>query len=170
MGWGGHWCWTSSPASLSHLPEHDKLCLIHRASAPSLISSSCCSIFEDPGTWCCFALVRHAPLAAFLPSCMLPSVKLSLQRLWELHIPSSLKLSITEALQALLPLRFHHIWCAAKSLFSPSMVLSLPQLGYSLTLVRYLCGLKLLLCPSCQQFTSHCMFMLAWWSSNMLGF
>lgn len=35
-------------------------------------------------------------------------------------MPSSLELNIMEALQALLPLRFHHIWCAAQSLFFPS--------------------------------------------------
>lgn len=63
---------------------------------------------------CCTALT------AFLLCCMLLSVWFSLQKLWELYIPSSPKLNIMETLQALLPLRFQHIWSAARSLFFPS--------------------------------------------------
>lgn len=66
------------------------------------------------------ALVCCTPLAGFLPCCMLLSVKPSLQRLREPHIPSNLKLNIMDVLQALLPLRLNHIWCDAKSLFFPS--------------------------------------------------
>lgn len=51
---------------------------------------------------------------------MLLSVWFSLQKLWELYIPSSPKLNIMETLQTLLPLRLQHIWSAARSLFFPS--------------------------------------------------
>lgn len=67
---------------------------------------------------CCFGVLSSTHS---LPSCCkLLFVKPSLERVCNLHIPSSLKLIIMEVLKDILSLRFRHIWYAAQSLSFPS--------------------------------------------------
>lgn len=138
MEWGEDWCLMSSPAFLFHLPEHDRLCLIHKASAPISMRSFCCGIFTHPGSW---LLLWWAELHTE-PSFLL-QVALCKNQAWKESVtfitpPVSNQL-ITEVLKALLALIFCHIWYAAQSLLYPSTGVIYASSRIRLTLVWDLC-------------------------------
>lgn len=132
----------------------NKFSFIHRASNPLLFLPAATVSSQTSAPSCC-CVVLH-PTHSFPPLlhaafCMTSNIS------GNFICPPAYTM---EALQALLFLRFQCPWSTASSFFFPSLALSLPQLGYGLTLLHDQRLLKLLLCLSCQQFTSHWMFIL----------
>lgn len=138
------------------LPEHDKLCLIYRSSTPTL-NSFCCSVFQTLAPSCCFGMTQF--------TCSLPRLlhaKTQLAKALGASYPLQPQTKYHGGSASSPPTEISSYLGALPSHFSFLLqVLSLPQLGYGLTLVWNPRGLKLCLCPSCQQFTSHRVFVLA---------